>query len=109
MSTEDTTTTAAAGPVERPVRLDPERAWLVEWRFNGTQWLYLTGGSFNFTADPNRALRLARRADAEAAMQWAIEFDRRRGLRPTGELLVTEHEWPNVEVTGFDGLPAKSG
>ena len=48
-----------------------ERAWLVEWRFNGVQWLYLTGGSFNFTSDPNRALRFARREDAEAAMAWA--------------------------------------
>jgi hypothetical protein len=73
----------------------PERAWLVEWRYNGVQWLYLKGGSFNFTADANKALRLARRADAEAALAWAQEYDRRRGLRPVGQMLVTEHEWPN--------------
>ncbi len=102
MSTTDDTNATRRGSGSNDLlgHAPPERAWLVEWRFNGTQWLYLTVGSFNFTTDPNRALRLARRADAEAAMQWAIEFDRRRGLRPTGELLVTEHEWPNPQISG---------
>lgn len=83
-----------------------ERAWLVEWRFNGVQWLYLTGGSFNFTSDPNRALRFARREDAEAAMAWAREFDRRRGLRETGETAVTEHEWTSVVLPASPQAPA---
>lgn len=78
-----------------------ERAWLVEWRFNGLQWLYLwprAAGGFSFTGDANRALRFARREDAEAALQWARETDSRRGAgRASGELLVTEHEWPPVE------------
>lgn len=74
-----------------------ERAWLVEWRFNGVQWLYLwpsAPGGFSFTADPNSALRFARRQDAEACLAWAREVDRRRGAGIAGgELLVTEHEW----------------
>lgn len=74
-----------------------ERAWLVEWRFNGIQWLYLwprAPGGFNFTADAAQALRFARREDAEAALQWARDTDARRGAgRATGEMLVTEHEW----------------
>lgn len=84
-----------------------ERAWLVEWRFNGVQWLYLTGGSFNFTSDPNRALRFARRKDAEAAMAWAREFDRRRGLRETGETAVTEHEWTSTMLSASPQAPAQ--
>lgn len=84
-----------------------ERAWLVEWRFNGVQWLYLTGGSFNFTSDPNRALRFARREDAEAAMAWAREFDRRRGLRETGETTVTEHEWTSTMRSASPQAPAQ--
>lgn len=74
-----------------------ERAWLVEWRFNGVQWLYLwpsAPGGFSFTADPNSALRFARREDAEASLAWAREVDRRRGAGVAGgELLVTDHEW----------------
>lgn len=84
-----------------------ERAWLVEWRFNGVQWLYLTGGSFNFTSDPNKALRFARREDAEAAMAWAREFDRRRGLRETGETTVTEHEWTSTTLSASPQAPAQ--
>lgn len=73
-------------------------AWLVEWRFNGVQWLYLwprAAGGFSFTGDANRALRFARREDAEAALQWARATDAKRGAsRATGEMLVTQHEWP---------------
>lgn len=75
----------------------PTTAWLVEWRFNGVQWLYLwpsAPGGFSFTADPNSALRFARREDAEACLAWAREVDRRRGAGVAGgELLVTDHEW----------------
>lgn len=77
-----------------------ERAWLVEWRFNGIQWLYLwpsAPGGFSFTGDANQALRFARREDADAVLQWARTVDSRRGApRASGELLVTEHEWPNI-------------
>lgn len=82
-----------------------ERAWLVEWRFNGVQWLYLwpsAPGGFSFTGDASKALRFARREDAEAALQWARDTDAAR--RPIGsltkhglalgEMLVTEHDWP---------------
>lgn len=81
-----------------------ERAWLVEWRFNGVQWLYLwpsAPGGFSFTADPNSALRFARREDAESALKWARDTDAarrpigslsRHGLA-LGEMLVTDHEW----------------
>ncbi len=96
---------AVGAQVERGVRpLPPERGWLVEWRFNGIQWLYLwprAAGGFSFTGDANRAIRFARREDAEAALRWARDTDARRGAaRASGELLVTEHEWPNVLVTG---------
>lgn len=87
------------------------RAWLVEWRFNGVQWLYLwpqAPGGFSFTSDASRALRFARREDAEAALQWALKTDAAR--RPIGSLsqyglglgalLATEHEWPNAKLTG---------
>lgn len=80
-------------------------AWLVEWRFNGVQWLYLwpsAPGGFSFTSNASKALRFARREDAEAALQWARDTD--AALRPIGslsrhglslgEMLVTEHEWP---------------
>lgn len=82
-----------------------ERAWLVEWRFNGVQWLYLwpsAPGGFSFTNDASKALRFARREDAEAALQWARDTDAarrpigsltRHGLA-LGEMLVTEHDWP---------------
>lgn len=82
-----------------------ERAWLVEWRFNGVQWLYLwpsAPGGFSFTNDASKALRFARREDAEAALQWARDTDAarrpigsltRHGLA-MGEMLVTEHDWP---------------
>lgn len=95
---------AVAGPVERPVRpLEPERAWLVEWRFNGIQWMYLwprAPGGFSFTSDANQAIRFARREDAEAALKWAQDTDSRRGAgRVAGELLATEHEWPNAIYT----------
>lgn len=82
-----------------------QRAWLVEWRFNGVQWLYLwpsAPGGFSFTSDASKALRFARREDAEAALQWARDTDAAR--RPIGsltghglalgEMLVTEHDWP---------------
>lgn len=75
-----------------------QRAWLVEWRFNGIQWLYLwpsAPGGFSFTSDASKALRFARREDAETALQWARDMDSRRGAgRAAGDLLVTEHEWP---------------
>lgn len=83
----------------------PTTAWLVEWRFNGVQWLYLwpsAPGGFSFTSDASKALRFARREDAEAALQWARDTDAAR--RPIGsltrhglaleEMLVTEHDWP---------------
>lgn len=82
----------------------PATAWLVEWRFNGVQWLYLwprAPGGFSFTSDPNSALRFARREDAESALKWARDTDAER--RPIGslsryglalgEMLVTEHAW----------------
>lgn len=83
----------------------PTTAWLVEWRFNGVQWLYLWSsapGGFSFTSDASKALRFARREDAEAALQWARDTDAarrpigsltRQGLA-LGEMLVTEHAWP---------------
>lgn len=86
-----------------------ERAWLVEWRFNGIQWLYLwprAPGGFSFTGDPSKALRFARREDAEAALQWARDTDAarrpigslsRHGLA-LGEMLATEHEWRDASA-----------
>lgn len=83
----------------------PTTAWLVEWRFNGVQWLYLwpsAPGGFSFTSNASKALRFARREDAEAALQWARDTDAvrrpigsltRHGLA-LGEMLVTEHDWP---------------
>lgn len=83
----------------------PTTAWLVELRFNGVQWLYLwpsAPGGFSFTSDASKALRFARREDAEAALQWARDTDAvrraigsltRQGLA-LGEMLVTEHDWP---------------
>lgn len=65
----------------------PTTAWLVEWRFNGVQWLYLWSsapGGFSFTSDASKALRFARREDAEAALQWARDTDAAR--RPIGSL-----------------------
>lgn len=99
-------------------------AWLVEWRFNGVQWLYLwpsAPGGFSFTSDASKALRFARREDAEAALQWARDTDAarrpigsltRHGLA-LGEMLVTEHEWPaltaapsaQAEPTSLDQEP----
>lgn len=88
----------------------PTTAWLVEWRFNGVQWLYLwpsAPGGFSFTSDASKALRFARREDAEAALQWARDTDAarrpigsltRQGLA-LGEMLVTEHAWPALTAT----------
>jgi len=90
----------------------PTTAWLVEWRFNGVQWLYLWAsapGGFSFTGDASKALRFARREDAEAALQWARDTDAarrpigsltRHGLA-MGEMLVTEHEWLNAETVDY--------
>ena len=98
MTTE--ATPGALGSNDQSGHAPPERAWLVEGRFNGAQWLYLwpsAPGGFSFTGDANQALRLARRDDADAVLQWARTMDSRRGApRASGELLVTEHEWPNV-------------
>ncbi len=106
MTTESHADSSAAKPVALGstdgLGLEPERAWLVEWRFNGIQWLYLwpsAPGGFSFTGDVNQAIRFARREDADAALQWARRMDMRRGAgRAMGELLATEHEWPNAEV-----------
>ena len=82
--------TASPAPA---VPAEPDRAWLVEWRWNGVQWLYLIGRRFSFTADPNAALRFARRADAEAALAWVEAHDGTGAPRRLGEMLATEHEW----------------
>lgn len=101
----------ASDPRIRPAA--ETRAWLVEWRFNGVQWLYLWPRApcgFSFTNDAGKALRFARREDAEAALQWARDIDAAR--RPIGslsryglslgEMLATEHEWPNAEAERLD-------
>lgn len=100
-------TPGALGSNDQLGHAQPERAWLVEWRFNGVQWLYLWArapGGFSFTGDASKALRFARREDAKAALQWARDIDAarrpigslsRHGLS-LGEMLATEHEWPNV-------------
>lgn len=77
------------------------RGWLVEWRYHGSvQWLYLwsvAGGGFSFTADASKALRLARREDAEAVLEWARDTDSKRGLH-SGTFLVTEHVWESARA-----------
>lgn len=93
---------AAADPAPT-VPAEPDRAWLVEWRWNGVQWLYLIGRRFSFTADPNAALRFARRADAEAALAWVEAHDGTGALRRLGEMLATEHEW--VSTTPQEAPP----
>ena len=40
-------------------------------------------------------------------MAWAREFDRRRGLRETGETAVTEHEWTNTMLSVSPQAPAQ--
>lgn len=96
----------------------PTTAWLVEWRFNGVQWLYLwpsAPGGFSFTSDASKALRFARREDAEAALQWARDTDAarrpigsltRHGLA-LGEMLVTEHDWPAIPASPSAQVRAK--
>jgi len=77
------------------------RGWLVEWRYHGSvQWLYLwavAGGGFSFTADASKALRLARREDAEAVLEWARDMDLKRGLH-SSTFLVTEHVWESAHA-----------
>ncbi len=82
------------------------RGWLVEWRYHGSvQWLYLWSaacGGFSFTADASEALRLARREDAEAVLEWARDTDSRRGLH-SGTFLVTEHVWESAALASTEG------
>lgn len=82
------------------------RGWLVEWRYHGSvQWLYLwavAGGGFSFTADASKALRLARREDAEAVLEWARDTDSRRGLH-SSTFLVTEHVWESAALASTEG------
>ena len=83
------------------------RGWLVEWRYHGSvQWLYLwsaAGGGFSFTADASKALRLARREDAEAVLGWARVMDSKRGLR-SSTFLVTEHVWESAALASTEGV-----
>lgn len=88
------------------------RGWLVEWRYHGSvQWLYLwavAGGGFSFTADASKALRLARREDAEAVLEWARDMDLKRGLH-SSTFLVTEHVWESAHAALAASDPQKGG
>jgi hypothetical protein len=68
-----------------------ETAWLVEKEIEpaGVPYLTVEAGILNWTTDPNKALRFARRADADKICEIVEDADR-----------VTEHMWPAIRVLG---------
>lgn len=73
--------------VEVAVIAMPEIAWLIESTFYGPSrwWGFREGFDETFTSDPNRAVRFARREDAERAI----------ALLGGHMMKATEHAWVN--------------
>lgn len=60
-----------------------ESAWLIERRTPSLQWLFVDGEIFSWTSDSLKAIRFARRADAEQVASVIGEDAE----------YVTEHAW----------------
>lgn len=61
-----------------------ESGWLIEHNGpNGTRYLFVDGGFFGWTKDSTKALRLARRVDADMLAE-IIDEDAHR---------IAEHQW----------------
>jgi hypothetical protein len=73
----------------QPAPKEPETAWLLEGeldeRTSQQTYICVDGGILAWTTDPNKALRLSRRADADALAELCDNCWR-----------VTEHMWPDV-------------
>lgn len=88
-----------ASPVDRRVRRDPERAWLVEWQAHGygPQWWgfnHKPHHGADWCADVNNAVRFSRREDAERMREHIITVAGRRGEGDYARsITATEHEW----------------
>lgn len=60
-----------------------ESGWLLERRVNGKiEWMAIIGGMWEWTDDSTKALRLARRQDADALAEIIEDAE-----------YVTEHQW----------------
>jgi hypothetical protein len=70
-------------------------AWLIEAPWSPPHWIAVGGGSFQWTADPNAALRFARKKDGEAALVGIRHCFSRLFAGPSGmpKPFVTEHSW----------------
>lgn len=80
-------------------RADPERAWLVEWKAHGygPQWWgfsYEPGKHGDWCADSLKAVRFARKADAERMRLHIIAVAGLTGHHAYEQSIsATEHEW----------------
>lgn len=63
----------------------PEQGWLLEKMHEGNVHYICADYVLQWTNDPNRALRLARREDAEALTTIVEDCEK-----------IAEHEWPNL-------------
>jgi hypothetical protein len=69
------------------IELGDESAWLLEKQNKGANWFIgVIDGLLDWTTDPNKALRLCRREDAEAIATICEDAER-----------ISEHLWPEPQ------------
>lgn len=68
-----------------------ETGWLLEKMHNGNVHYICVDHVLQWTDDPNKALRLSRREDAEALCTIVEDCEK-----------IAEHEWPEVAVAPSD-------